>query len=141
MAAGASMDPFATLGLPRRFEIDPAELEQRYRDLQRTTHPDRHSHEPAATRRVALGRAVEVNEAYRVLRDDIARAAALLRLAGQPTSEHERADPELLMEVMELREGLAEARAAADLAQVRKLAAEVSAMRDRTRAALAAAFD
>lgn len=134
-------DPFETLGLPRRYEVDPADLEKRYRELQRALHPDKFAQAPAADRRAALSRAVTVNEAYRTLRDDLQRAAALLRLAGRAPVEGERADAELLMEVMELRESLADARRSADMPTVRKLAGRVGAMRDRARAEMSAAFD
>ena len=67
------MDPFATLGLARRYDVDPRELETKYRDLQRALHPDRHVSGSPSERRMSLSRAVEVNEAYRLLRDDLAR--------------------------------------------------------------------
>src|SRR5687768_1791659 len=133
-------DPFETLGLPRRFEVDPEDVEKRYRELQRALHPDKFAQAPAAERRAALSRAVTVNEAYRTLRDDLQRAAALLRLAGRAPAGGDRADPELLMEVMELRESLADARRARDLDTVRRLARDVGKMRDGSRATMAAAF-
>lgn len=103
-------DPFTTLGVPRRFTLAPAELEQRHRDLSRALHPDRHVHAPPAERRVALERAVSVNDAFRALRDPLTRAQALLTFHGAPLGENDRAPPALLMEVMELRESLEAAR-------------------------------
>ena len=35
------VDPFATLGLPARYDLAPPEIEQRYRELQKALHPDR----------------------------------------------------------------------------------------------------
>lgn len=133
------MDPFATLGMPREFALDSEALERRYRDLQRALHPDRHVNATPAERRVALGKAVEVNEAYRVLRDDVRRAESLLGLLGY-AAKAEIADPELLMEVMELRESLSEAKQARDLARVRKLAGQVQSLATTTRRELAASF-
>jgi len=130
------MDPFATLGLPPVYPLDRDDLERRYRDLQRALHPDRFTAAPAAERRMALGKAVEVNEAYRVLRDDLKRAEALVALRGGST-EHLAADPDLLMTVMELREALSEAKAARDMAAVRNLAARVEMDEQRVKAALA----
>ncbi len=138
-----TIDPFATLGLARRYDLDPSEIEQRYRDLQKALHPDKHVAASASLRRIALGKAVEVNEAYRTLRDEQKRAEALLAVLGgaaAASGEREQADPELLMEVMELREALSEAKAARDAALVRKLAGEVLAARTQVHAALAAAF-
>src|SRR5262249_27402541 len=77
---GRAMDPFATLGLPRRYEIDMQELETRYRELQKALHPDKHAGASASQRRLSLERAIQVNEAYRVLKDDLKRAEALVAL-------------------------------------------------------------
>jgi len=134
------MDPFATLGLPREFALDSEGLERRYRDLQRALHPDRHVNATPAERRVALGKAVEVNEAYRVLKDDVRRAESLLGLLGHVAVKDSAVDPELLMEVMELRESLSEAKQAKDLARVRKLTSQVQSLATVTSRELAAAF-
>ncbi len=136
------MDPFATLGLVPRFDLDQGELESRYRELQKALHPDKHTGAPASQRRMTLNKAVEVNEAYRTLRDDIKRAQALLALHGnaQASGEREVADPELLMEVMELREALGEAKVRRDLTEVKALAARVDALRAGVRSGLVAAF-
>lgn len=119
------MDPFATLGFERRYHIDKTLLDRRYRELQQALHPDKHASAPASARSLTLSKAIEVNEAYRVLRDDQKRGEALLALWGCQLTE-QTADPELLMEMMELREALSDARAASDSSQVARLAAEVT---------------
>jgi molecular chaperone HscB len=139
------VDPFLTLGLARRYDLDEAELERRYRDLQRTLHPDRHIQAAPAERRMKLQKAVEVNEAYRTLRDAQRRAEALLAAlsgeAGVPVVDpSEKADPELLMEMMELRESLSEAKASRDAAEVAKLSKRVTTDRDEARGRLTRAF-
>jgi molecular chaperone HscB len=139
------VDPFTTLGLARRYDLDQAELERKYRDLQRTLHPDRHTNAPASERRMTLQKAVEVNEAYRTLRDDQRRAEAILAAlsseAGVPSVDpSEKADPELLMEMMELRESLSEAKASRDAAEVARLAKRVAAERSAARERLTRAF-
>jgi molecular chaperone HscB len=136
------VDPFATLGLPRRYEVDPHELETRYRELQRALHPDRHASESPAQRRLALAKAVEVNAAYRALRDDLARGEALLALERGPGRSAERAteSPEFLMEMLERREALGEARSARDAARVRAMADEIGALQGRASGELIAAF-
>jgi molecular chaperone HscB len=138
-------DPFATLGLPRRFALDPKELESRHRELSKTLHPDRYAATAKAERRLALSKAIEVNEANRALRDPIRRAEALLRLSGL---EHEvgetrepKPDPGFLMEVMEARESLDEARASRDPARVASVVAEARAQREQAEGRLAAALD
>jgi molecular chaperone HscB len=118
------MDPFATLGIPREFDVDLAVAEKRHRELSRALHPDRFVGTAPSERRAALGKAVEVNEAWRVVRDPIRRAEALLKLSGVSVGEGQepKADPEFLMEMLELREALAEARQARDLSAVRRMA-------------------
>jgi molecular chaperone HscB len=133
------MDPFATLGMPREYALDSGELERKYRDLQRALHPDRHVNATPSERRVALSRAVEVNEAYRALKDDVRRAESLLALLGHAAKDT-AADPELLMEVMELRESLSEAKQDKNLPSVQKLASQVQALATTTRRELAAAL-
>src|SRR5687767_8455314 len=103
------MDAFDVLGLPPAFELDSSALEQRYRDLQRQLHPDKFVHASSSERRESLSRAVSVNDAYRTLQDELKRAELVFtRLAGHAPDPQRTADSELLMEVMELREELAE---------------------------------
>jgi molecular chaperone HscB len=130
-------DPFETLGVEARFDIDLRALEQRHRDLSKALHPDRYAGAPAAERRLSLNRAIDVNEAFRALRDPIRRAEALVRRAGVPVGEtvEPKASPVLLMEMMEAREELAEAARKKDLARIKRLgqamASRDSALIDR----------
>ena len=126
-------DAFDVLGLPPTFDLDARALEQRYRDLQRALHPDKFAQASAGERRQSLSRAVSVNEAYRALRDDLKRAEILYVRLGGVVSERsgERADPALLMEVMELREQLSDTKASGDVAARERLTREV---RDKQRA-------
>jgi molecular chaperone HscB len=73
---------------------------------------------------------VSVNDAYRALKDPLKRAEILLARHGAKVPERAPADPALLMEVMELREALAEAKAERDLAKAHRLAGSVQAMED-----------
>jgi molecular chaperone HscB len=118
------IDPFDLLGLEPRFAIDVSLLEQRHRDLSKALHPDRYAGAPAAERRLSLSRAIDVNEAMRILRDPVRRAEALLVRAGVAVGEVAEPKPpaSLLMEMMEVREELAEARRAQDSARIAKLA-------------------
>jgi molecular chaperone HscB len=120
-------DPFATLGLGRAFDVDLAAIEKVHRELSRALHPDRYVGASASERRAALAKAIEVNEAFRVVRDPIRRADALLALVapGGAVSGEEsatKADPEFLMEMLEQREALSDARQARDLEAVRRMA-------------------
>ena len=87
------MDPFATLGIARTYTVDMAALEKTHRELSRALHPDRYVDAGASARRAALTKAVEVNEAWRIVRDPIRRAEALLELAGVAVGEEAAARP------------------------------------------------
>lgn len=122
-------DPFDVLGLEPRFELDPGLLAKRVRELGRALHPDRHATATAGERRRALGLSIDVNEAERELKDPMRRALTLRkRLAPTAAPESAAKVPaSFLMEMMESRETLAEARRARDLERVRGLAAPVAA--------------
>lgn len=129
---------FELFALPATFMVDGEALSARYRELQRTMHPDRFASAPDRERRLAMEQAAQLNEAFRVLRDPLARARYLLELRGHRfDDEHSTTrDPEFLMEQMELREALAEVRDSADpLARVGALmdqiAARLKAMTDQ----------
>lgn len=137
------IDPFDTLGVDARYDLDLRAVEQRHRDLSKALHPDRYAGAPAAERRLALSRAIDVNEAWRVLRDPIRRAEALVARAGVAVGEtaEPHASPALLMEMMEAREELAEARSGKDLTRVAKLGEAMRAREAAAVAALGRAFD
>ncbi|MCG8557949.1 MAG: Fe-S protein assembly co-chaperone HscB [Proteobacteria bacterium] len=124
------MDPFAALGLPRRYDIATDELEGRYRQLQRALHPDRHVRASPGERRLRLAKAMEVNEAFRTLRDELQRANVLLELWGTRGETKPPPDPEFLMRIMQLREALSEAKTTHEASRVRSLADRVGAMRE-----------
>jgi molecular chaperone HscB len=136
------MDAFDVFGLAPSLELDLVLLEQRYRDLQRQLHPDKFVQAGSSTRRASLERAVSVNEAYRVLKDELKRAelafARLLSTDGK--AEDQTADPELLMEVMELREELAGVRDRGDLGRAEQLRAQVQTRQHAALATLQHAF-
>ncbi|MBN9167838.1 MAG: Fe-S protein assembly co-chaperone HscB [Myxococcales bacterium 68-20] len=137
-----TMDPFATLGAPRRFDLDLAVLEKTHRELSRALHPDKFAQAGASERRAALEKAANVNEAWRILRDPIRRAEALFRALGFAVGEtnEPKASPAFLMEVMEEREALAEARAAKDLGKVQKLGGAISVRAKAVEGKLTAGF-
>jgi len=123
----AHQDHFALLGLPRSYAIDAAELERVYRDIQSRVHPDKHAHLGDADRRVAMQWATQVNEAYRSLQNPLLRARYLLELAGHDARiETNTAMPtDFLMRQMELRETVAEVRAAGDAARLDQLHGQI----------------
>jgi len=122
-------DPFELLGIPARYDLDLDELATRQRDLSRALHPDRYAGRGASERRQALGKAIEVNEAARLLKDPVKRAELLLERHGVPVGEGvERQMPgDFLMEIMELREQLGDLRRARDMRGVEALCERVGA--------------
>jgi molecular chaperone HscB len=136
-------DPFETLGVEPRFDLDLPAVEQRHRDLSRALHPDRYTGAPAAERRLALSRAIDVNEALRVLKNPVRRAEALLARAGTTPGEtgEPKPPPSLLMEMMDLREELSEAARARDLGRVGKLAEGMRAREGEVERRLGGALD
>jgi molecular chaperone HscB len=125
-------DHFAVLGVDRRYDVDLDDLEARYRELTRRLHPDRFAKADPRARRASLQRSVQLNEAWRTLRDPLRRAEYLIAAGGLKVGND--VPPALLMETLELREELAEARAAGDDAKVQAMA---RAMRQRLHAAMA----
>lgn len=97
---------FAIFGLAPGYDIDTLQLHERYRDLQRTLHPDRYAQATEAERRASALVAARVNDAYATLRDPLARARYLLALHGLDTADGQRAalDPDFLQAQFEWRE-------------------------------------
>jgi molecular chaperone HscB len=106
------LDHFARLGLPRRFALDPREVERQYLARSRDLHPDFHQLGSSAEQAASLDLSARLNEANAVLRDPFKRAECLLALEGGPTAGEQKEMPaafleevlELRMEIEELRE-------------------------------------
>lgn len=107
---------FELFDLPATFDLDVTDLATRYRELQRRFHPDRFASASEPQRRLSLQLTAQINAAFQTLKDPVARARYLLGLQGVDTGEDTDTamDTAFLMEQMELRESLAEAREAVD---------------------------
>ncbi|MDR0479733.1 MAG: Fe-S protein assembly co-chaperone HscB [Burkholderiaceae bacterium] len=125
---------FALLGLPERYAQDIADIDARWKALQRQAHPDRFAAQGAAAQRVAMQWSARINEARRRLTDPLARAAYLCELRGAPirAEDNTAMPPDFLARQLAWREALDEADTPAALDTLR---AEVDTAR---RAALAA---
>jgi molecular chaperone HscB len=127
----AGADPFAALGLPRAQRLDLADAERRFRERMRAVHPDRAA---PGDRLAAAAAAAEAAAAWRVLRDPLDRAQALLRLAGVDAAP-DLDDPFLSARFAE-REALEGARSAGDGAAIAAIAAAARSGLDGALAAL-----
>ncbi len=119
---------FAQFGLPRHLRIDTSALEKAFYAQSRKLHPDRFASRPPAEQEAALAASSQLNDAYRTLRDPIARTEYLLALEGIQLEEQSRAatdaartsgtekkqvaPPDLLEEAFELNMQLEEMRMA-----------------------------
>ena len=65
------MDYFEVFGLPRRLGLDAAELQRKFYELSRRTHPDFHQTAPAEEQARVLETSAQLNAAYRALRDPV----------------------------------------------------------------------
>ena len=126
---------FELFAVPPTFAQDRAALDARWKALQREAHPDRFATQGAAAQRLAMQWSVRVNEAYQRLKDPVRRAAYLCELNGAPVeAEHNTAMPaDFLVQQMEWREALDDARDAAALEALRR---QVEAARARTLSSL-----
>ena len=82
---------FAIFSLPLHLVIDTAALEKSFYALSRKLHPDRFAAKPAAEQEAALAASSELNDAYRTLKDPIARTEYLLTLEGVALEEQSSA--------------------------------------------------
>jgi len=107
-------DYFAMFELPRKLEIEPGALEKKFLQLSWKLHPDNFVSATEQEREISLQRSSELNDAYRTLRDPIARVEYLLAIEGMRKNgeNKQQAPPELLEEVFELNESLDELREA-----------------------------
>ena len=124
------MNHFATFDLTPTFAIDVASLSSRYRDLQTAVHPDRFVNAADAEKRIAMERAVQINEAFATLRDPVRRAMHLLSLYGiNGLDANDTSMPvDFLMEQVEWREAIADARLKEDGERLEAINEELNGM-------------
>ncbi len=103
---------FELFGLTPAYALDLDHLDRAYRDIQSKVHPDRFVQAGDAERRASMQMTTQVNEAYRTLKSPVQRAKYLLELNGVDVGfeTNTAMPPEFLMQQMELREKLEEAR-------------------------------
>lgn len=129
------MNHFEFFNLPVAYQLDLADLQQRYRKLQQALHPDRHASGSERDKLLAVQRTAQLNDAYQTLRSPLLRAEHILTLRGVDLQHEQKTlqDPEFLMAQMEWRERVEEIDAndfkAIDAAY-KDLAEQTSALQD-----------
>lgn len=120
-------DYFSFFGLPRKLNIDTAALEREMFALSRQLHPDLYANASEQEQSWSLEQTSKLNDAYRTLRDPIARTEYLLKVEGIRVQDRSAAateaarqsgqlkkpavPPDLLEDVFELNMRLEELRA------------------------------
>jgi molecular chaperone HscB len=89
------MDFFTIFSLPRKLHLDLSALETSFYAQSRKLHPDRFAAKPPAEQETALAASSALNDAYRTLRDPVARTEYLLSLEGIQLEEQSRAATDL----------------------------------------------
>ncbi len=128
MSSDRQPDYFSLFASPRHLCLDLKALERNFYAESRRLHPDRFAAKPQAEQDAALAASSRLNDAYRTLRDPIARTEYLLSLEGiqmeeqssaathaaraTGTEKKQVAPPDLLEEAFELNMQLEEMRLA-----------------------------
>jgi molecular chaperone HscB len=92
--SGDSRTYFEVFSLPAKLGVDTAALEKSFYALSRRLHPDRFAAKPAEEQAAALAESSLLNDAYRTLKDPIARTEYLLKLEGVELEEQSKAATE-----------------------------------------------
>lgn len=118
---------FTLFDLPETYALDRERLDAAYRELQNTVHPDRFAARPEAEQRVAMQWATQANEAYQTLKHPVDRGVYLLKLRGIDALDatDTKMAPAFLIQQMEWREAIDEARAARSIEALDALTAEL----------------
>lgn len=115
----ADTDYFAAFDLPRKLSIDLSALERSFYRLSRKLHPDVYAQASAQEQQWSLDQTSLLNDAYRTLKNPIARTEYLLKLEGveieagksaENAPKESRVPADLLEEVFEFNMRLEEMR-------------------------------
>ena len=131
---------YESLGLEPRLSLDAEDLKKRFYERSRQWHPDRFGRASAGERQRALDMTAVLNDAFRTLKDPVARAEYFLEESGMEILK--AAPPELLEEVFELNMALEELRGGDESARagLESAQARFAAMMGEIDASLAALF-
>lgn len=134
---------FELFGLESIFNIELATLESNFRKIQSESHPDRFVTAPASEKLQSMQLATLANEAYQTLKNPANRAKYILELHGiTAISETNTAMPtDFLMQQMEWREALEDAKNARDIDALDNLLREMRQEADALKTELGVLMD
>lgn len=118
---------FELFAIAEQFDLDTTTLEQNFRQIQSAHHPDRFVSAPANEKLAAMQMATLANEGYSVLKTPARRAKYLLERQGiDAIADTNTAMPaDFLMQQMEWRERIEDARMAGSIADLDEIANEL----------------
>lgn len=124
------VDFFQIFGLEKKYEIGDTNLEGMYKDWQKKLHPDLVYSKSEREKEYAAEQSARVIDAYRTLTNPLSRAMYIMRTEGVEVDEEQTvSEPELLAEIMEIREAVEEA---ADSRTLKEIQTQVCAEAART---------
>lgn len=102
------MNYFEILQLPIDFSVNQTDLNQRYKELLKATHPDKYSQGSQAEQSIAIVKTAQINDAYNCLRNPLLRAEHILQLYGYSCEAEQVTikDAQFLMSQMTWRESI-----------------------------------
>jgi len=123
----AGADYFELFGLKRLYDIDVTVLQKTYLAITRNIHPDAFATADATTQSIMLRMAATINRAYETLQDPVLRAEYLLESSGgKSAADDKRVPPELLGQVMMMREEIEDAKAGGNADTLTRFREQVS---------------
>ncbi|KAJ1799294.1 molecular chaperone [Coemansia sp. RSA 2399] len=103
------------------FDVDVSTLRRNFLKLQQLVHPDSFSQMGDTERKLAEIQSSWVNHANATLKDPLLRAFYMLELKDKGIGEEDQiTDPELLMEIMELREEIETSETEKDISNIKE---------------------
>ncbi len=134
---------FDLFQLPQRYQVDLTALDLAYHEVQNQAHPDKFVGASSAEKRVAMQWATRANEAYQTLKSPYKRAAYLCELHGVDlqTESNTAMPAAFLMQQMEWREALEDAKGAKDIVALEQLEMDLRLARKTELAQIAQLLD
>ena len=141
--SATTQDYFSLFNLPQQFDIDIKMLESNYRAIQSASHPDRFVTCTSAEKLQSMQTATLANEAYLMLKNPANRAKYLLAQQGVDAIDEKNTQmpADFLMQQMEWREAMEDAKAAKNMGDLEQLLVEMQLEAKTLQAELADLFD